>query len=254
MGRESGDGEKARPAAKRELFDKAALAEKIRKKARSLRSKNAAAARQILAGEIEQLENGGQPGSIDKFMSLIYDRQTSLFDYFSAHTLIFVSEHTRVKERMHGYTWQSNEDLKAFLEEGVLCKGLDNFFEGYPDICERLLRHGVVYLDNFTSGSYDTPLAELVNFSVRHLSLWGGSVKLLEEDIESYIRAGYTIVVLAGTDRAARRFKASGQPDGAQEGAGSGSDAGQTCRFRAGTDCPRQRHSPQNGGGKKNGR
>ena len=185
------------------ITDKAALCEKIRKKAKSLRSKNAPLARSVLESECEQLEEGNVPGSADKFISLIYDRQTSLFDYFGADAMIFVSEHTRVKERMHGYSWQFSEDLKAFLEEGILCKGLDTFFVGYSDICDRLLKSGAVYLDNFTSGSYDTPLAELVNFSVRHLSLWGGSVKLLEEDIEPYINARYTTVILAGTEKAA---------------------------------------------------
>ena len=189
------------------VTDRAALCEKIRKKAKSLRSKNAPAARAVLERECEQLEAGAMPGSIDKFMSLIYDRQTSLFDYFGADTLLFVCEHTRVKERMHGYSWQFSEDLKAYFEEGILCKGLDTFFEGYPAICDRVLKGGGVYLDNFTSGSYDTPLAELVSFSVRHLSLWGGSVKLLEEDIEPYIHAGYTTVILAGTEKAANSLR-----------------------------------------------
>ena len=183
--------------------DKQALADKIRSKAKSLRSKNAAAVRKILAGEIELLESGENPGSVDKFISLVYDRQVTLFDYFTADTLFIVSEHTRVKERMNGYSWQFGEDLKAYFEEGVLCKGLDTFFEGYQDICTRFLKGGVLYLDNFTSGSYDTPLAELVNFTVRHLSLWGGNTQQLEEDIEPYLKSKYTLVILAGTDRAA---------------------------------------------------
>ena len=185
------------------ISDRAALIEKIQKKAKSLRSKNAAAARAVLANECEQLAANEKPGSIDKFIPLIYDRHTSLFDYFGADSLLFVSEHTRIKERMHGYSWQFGEDLKAYLEEGILCKGLDTYFVGYHDICDRILTSGAVYLDNFTSGSYDTPLSELVNFSVRHLSLWGGSVKLLEEDIEPYIRADFTTVILAGTEKAA---------------------------------------------------
>ena len=196
------------------ITDKAALCEKIRKKAKSLRSKNAPAARAVLESECEQLEEGTTPGSADKFISLIYDRQTSLFDYFGADKLLFVSEHTRVKERMHGYSWQFSEDLKAFFEEGILCKGLDTFFVGYPAICDRILKSGAVYLDNFTSGSYDTPLSELVNFSVRHLSLWGGSVKLLEEDIEPYLNAGFTTVVLAGTEKAADSLRSELQEKG----------------------------------------
>lgn len=191
------------PASEVLIKDRAELCEKIRKKAKSLRSKNAAAARAILDEECSLIESGETPGSIDKFLSFIYDRQTSLFDYFSADTLLIVSEHTRVKERMHGYSWQFGEDLKAYVEEGVLCKGLDTFFIGYQDICERFIKSGALYLDNFTSGSYDTPIAELINFSVRHLSLWGGSVKLLEDDIEPYIKARFTTVILAGTEKAA---------------------------------------------------
>ncbi len=185
------------------VTDKNELIEKIRKKAKSLRSKNAAKAKGVLAAECEQLEQGIIPGSIDKFISMIYDRQTSLFDYFNDKALIFVSEHTRVKERMHGYSWQFNEDLKDFLEEGTLCKGLDTFFVGYPDICQRLLVSNTVYLDNFASGSYDTKISELVSFTVKHLSLWGGSVKLLSEDLDPFAMNRYTCVILAGTEKAA---------------------------------------------------
>ncbi len=185
------------------VTDKNALIEKIQKKAKSLRSKNAAKAKEILAAECEQLEQNMIPGSIDKFISLIYHRQTSLFDYFKDNDLIFVSEHTRVKERMHGYSWQFSEDLKDFFEEGTLCKGLDTFFVGYPDICQHLLVSNTVYLDNFTSGSYDTKISELVSFTVKHLSLWGGSVKLLVEDLDPFAIGKYTCVVLAGTEKAA---------------------------------------------------
>ncbi|MBQ1388262.1 MAG: transcription-repair coupling factor [Clostridia bacterium] len=185
------------------VTDKDALAAKIRQKAKSLRSKAAQLAKDILARECEIIENGGTPGSIDKFIPLVYDRMTSLFDYFGANTMLIVSEHTRIKERMHGYTWQYSEDLKQNLANGVLCKGLDTYFLDYQSICSRFLKCGAVYLDNFTSGSYDTPLAELVNFSVRHLSLWSGSVKLLEEDLEPYVNAKFTIVILAGTEKAA---------------------------------------------------
>ena len=190
------------PSAEMLIRDKNELAEKIRQKAKALRSKNSAKAKSLLLSESEQIETGNMPTSVDKFLTLIYDRQTTLFDYFGRDDLIFVCEHTKVKERMHGYTWQFNEDLKDYLEEGTLCKGLDTFFRSYQEICSIITDNRSVYLDNFISGSYDTPIHELVNFTVKHLSLWGGSVKLLEEDLEPYVSLGYTCVILAGTDKA----------------------------------------------------
>ncbi len=185
------------------IVNKNNLIRKIQKKSSSLRSKGAAKAKEILMSECEKLEQGIVPQNADKFISLIYPRLTSLFDYFDDNSLFFVSEHTRVKDRMHGYSWQFNEDLKDFIAEGILCKGLDTFFVGYPDICEMLLRRNTVYLDNFASGAYDTPIYELVNFTVKHLSLWGGSVQLLTEDLDPFAMNKYTCVVLAGTEKAA---------------------------------------------------
>lgn len=183
--------------------DKTALVEKIKKKAASLRSKNAPVARQILMSECEQLEQGITPGSMDKFISLIYDTYASLFDYVGSDDIIFVSEHTRVKERMHGYSWQFSEDLKDFFADGTLCKGLDTFFAGYQDTCAMLAQRCTVFLDNFAGGSYDVPIYELVGFTVKHLSLWGGSVKLLTEDLDPLVIGKYTCVILAGTEKAA---------------------------------------------------
>lgn len=183
--------------------DKKMLADKIRKKASSLRSKNAPLAKAVLNSECEQLEQGITPGSMDKFISLIYDTSASLFDYISDDDLIFISEHNRVKERMHGFTWQFSEDLKDYFTSGILCKGLDTFFTGYQDICSSLAQRCTVFLDNFAGGKYDIPVYELVAFTVKHLSLWGGGVKLLTEDIEPLTSSGYTAVVLAGTDKAA---------------------------------------------------
>ncbi|MBQ1517570.1 MAG: transcription-repair coupling factor [Clostridia bacterium] len=191
------------PSTEMLVTDKNELAEKIKKKASALRSKGAAKAKEILKEEAEQLEQGIVPGSIDKFITLLYGKGASLFDYFSSDSLFFVSEHTRVKERMNGYSWQFTEDMKDYVSEGVLCKGFDNFFLGYNDICARLAQSTLVYLDNFTSGSYDTPLKELINFTVKHTALWGGSVKLLMEDLEPLIYDKYTVVVLAGTQKAA---------------------------------------------------
>lgn len=183
--------------------DKNALAEKIHKKAASLRSKNAPAAREILNAECELLEQGITPGSMDKFISLIYDTNASLFDYIGSSDIIFVSEHSRVKERMHGYSWQFSEDLKEYFANGTLCKGLDTFFVGYQDTCSMLAQRCTVFLDNFSGGTYDIPVYELVGFTVKHLSLWGGSVKLLTEDLDALVMNKYTCAVLAGTEKAA---------------------------------------------------
>ena len=42
-------------------------------------------------------------------------------------TLVFVSEFHKGKERIRTTQWQWAEDVKEYLEEGVLCRGLDTY-------------------------------------------------------------------------------------------------------------------------------
>ena len=105
--------------------DPAALAAKIEKLASSLRGKAAPKAKEILQCEAEKLRNGLHLGSLDKFITLIYPEACTLFSYFSPEdSLLFFSEGNKLKERMRTVLWQWAEDLKAYLAEGILCKGL----------------------------------------------------------------------------------------------------------------------------------
>ena len=108
------------------------LAQRIEKLAASLRGKNAPKAKEILHSEAEKLKNGLRIGSTDKFLSLVYGETATLFDYFSPeNSLLFFSEGNKLKERMRNTLWQWGEDLKSYLAEGLLCKGLDKYSEDW---------------------------------------------------------------------------------------------------------------------------
>src|SRR5699024_12488695 len=102
------------------------LAQKIEKLAASLRGKNAPKAKEVLRGEAEKLKNGLRIGSMDKFISLVYPQAATLFDYFPPEdSLLFFSEGNKLKERVRTTLWQWGEDLKSYLAEGLLWKGMD---------------------------------------------------------------------------------------------------------------------------------
>ena len=183
--------------------DNAYLAEKIEKKALSLRSKNSAKAKEIMLSQAQQLREGVSSSYMDKYISLLYGKCDTLFDYMK-ESLIFISESTRVKERMKAYSWRMQEDIKEYLSDGTLCPGLDTFNISYDDAIEIIKAEKTLYLDNFTHGSFDTPLASITSFNVKQLSKWSGSVKLLREDLDSYSNTNKCIVILAGTQKAAQ--------------------------------------------------
>lgn len=189
------------------VFDDAeVLADKIEARAKQLRGKNAPAAKKILSEEAEMLRSEGRLGSADKFYPLIYDKPATLFDYLTGDDFLFLSEQTKLKERMRGVSVQWGEDLKDYLSEGILCKGLDKYSEDWTEFLRGAEKHRTLFLDNYTRGTSELPLKALVNFNARQLSAWSGSVTVLCEDMDSYISGRKKCVVLAGTEKAAENL------------------------------------------------
>ncbi len=179
------------------------LAQRIEKVAASLRGKTAPKAKEILHNEADKLKNGLRIGSIDKFITLVYPETATLLDYFPAETsLVFFSEGNKLKERMRSSLWQWGEDLKGYLAEGLLCKGLDKYSEDWDYALGKATELPTLFLDLFARGSYEVPTKTLVNMTAKQLSPWGGSVELLTEDLRALLDQGRTCAVLAGTQRA----------------------------------------------------
>ena len=184
------------------IFDSAEeVAEKIEKKANSLRGKAAALAKPILYKEADKLKNNGRIACADKFYSLIYEKPSNLFDYIAKDSFVFVSEQPKLKERMKAVIWQWGEDIKDYLTEGILCKGLDKFTDDLNDELKELSKRNTVFIDNYARGTCELPLKELVNFNIKQTSPWSGSLSVLCEDIDGMKPQGKKIVVLAGTEK-----------------------------------------------------
>ena len=181
------------------------LAQKIEKLAASLRGKNAPKAKEVLRGEAEKLKNGLRIGSMDKFIALVYPQAATLFDYFPPEdSLLFFSEGNKLKERVRTTLWQWGEDLKSYLAEGLLCKGLDQYSQDWEYALGKAEETPTLFLDLFARGSYEIPTKTLVNMTAKQLSPWGGGVELLAEDLRALLDQGRACAVLTGTERAGK--------------------------------------------------
>ena len=195
------------PAVEALADDPAALAEKIRRLASSLRGKTVPKAKEILSAQADKLAQELHLGCLDKFITLLYDKTATLFDYAGDDTLFFLSESAKCRERMRSTLWQWGEDVKDYLEEGVLCRSLSQFSEDWPYLLQRL-EHAGVYLDVFARGGYDTPVRTQIAVTARQLSVWGGSTQLLAEDLQGMLHNKWACVVLAGNERSGQTVAA----------------------------------------------
>jgi transcription-repair coupling factor (superfamily II helicase) len=186
------------PAVEVHFTSPQALGDRIRALLGRLGASDRAAAG--IRGDLELIEAGSSPASLDRYLPLCYDSAQTVFEY-AAGGMLFVSEEAKCAERIKNTLWQQGEDITALLEDGVLCSGLDRFYLEPHEVVSRYLSLGAVYLETFPRSSFETGVRMTCNFRAVNLPQWNGSVKELCEDLAPVLEAGGSAAVLAGTEK-----------------------------------------------------
>lgn len=189
------------PAREMIVDDTELLIEKMSAKAKALSNKNEQAKANIY-NDIDTLKSGIFISNIDKYMPMIYENPQTLLDYMP-DACLFIYEPSRVYDRVKSFIWQQNEDIKALLEEGLLCRGLDKYNLSSAEFYHNISKNDCVMLETFAATSGALKPKELINFSLQTQSSWGGMISDLVEDINSAKDMGYSCIILSGSERAA---------------------------------------------------
>lgn len=196
------------------IDDREALADKITHKAGLLRGRGAPKAREKLYEEAELIRSGAMPANGDKFINQIYDKPECLFDYFDRNSLFFVSEFSRVQDRLKSTEFQNNEMIGQCFEDGTLCRGFDRFSLTHNECIDLLNAHGTIVLESFLHGSIPLNLGTSISFSSNKLAAWNGSYNQLSEDLQGLYAPDRCGVILAGTDKSAKNLVKNLTSDG----------------------------------------
>jgi transcription-repair coupling factor (superfamily II helicase) len=187
------------PAAEIMYDDAAALAAEIDALAGSLRTKNAAEVRENLRRDVDRLRGGVRPGSVDKYLPLIYKEKANLFTYMR-DALLMVSDPSRIKERVRTYLWQLEQDETALLEENQLCRALMEYSPNWEGMMAEMEKKSTILMDNFSRGGIGLPTAKMYTVDARQLPVWSGRVELLADDLRDLLARKMACVVLAGSE------------------------------------------------------
>ncbi len=190
------------PAVELSTTDWGELADEIEALAKTLVSRSSAPAKEQLLTEAQEIRNGRRLACVDKFLPLICHREATVMDYLPDDGLIFVSEHVSVREQAKSYENTLNEEIKSLLQNGTLCKDLSRFSISSSELLE-WFEHRTVFMDTFARSAYDVKLKSLFNAALHQTSVWSGSVAVLKEDLHSLLGRGYSVAVMAGTQKAA---------------------------------------------------
>ncbi|MDR1735026.1 MAG: transcription-repair coupling factor [Oscillospiraceae bacterium] len=185
------------------------LAGKLEAFMKGVRGKGAAKVKASIRSDIELLEAGAEPASIDRYLPLVYPQNTTVLSYLPKDSLLFFAESQGIKEHINACEKLWFADFKGLLEDGVLCAGLDSYQMTFAEVCAKAQQMGVIYLDHLPRGTFDTPVKDLLSVNARQLSPWGGLFALLLEDLEHLRRnKNFLCAVFAGTEKAAQSLAA----------------------------------------------
>lgn len=138
---------------------------------------------------------------LDKYINVVYENAVTPLSYMGDNDLLFVAETKGVKERVNASNKIHHEEIKDALESGDYVKSLGDLTISFQSLVSDYENANTIYLDNFARGSFDTPVADLLTFSLGQMPAWNGTVSSLTEDL---IEKGATTVIAAGTDKGAR--------------------------------------------------
>lgn len=138
--------------------------------------------------------------NVDRYLPLCYETEATLFDYAKS---VIVCENSACNEGFKSALSQHSEDIKLLFEEGILCKGIDRFMLTRAEYGAKIDEKVSAYFDNFMRGG-DIKLSQLLSVSSGQVAPWSGEYKYLFEELKNYLSLNYSVIVMAGTEKAAK--------------------------------------------------
>ena len=162
--------------------------------------------KETLAQDLEKIDNSISFPSADRYLSCIYEKPSSAFDYLPEDTVLVFAESPACLEAAKGYEYRMSEDVSHLLEEGVLAPSPEGYCLSLAQFKDFSLGHTIFSFDQFLSSQGFSP-DSIISLSARQLPSYGGSLDTACSDISSYLKLGYTVIALAGGAQRALSLK-----------------------------------------------
>lgn len=188
------------PALETLFLDNEQIVGKLEALLPKIRGKKAEEVRKRIRDDIERVSGGAACVNTDRYLPLCYDEEETLFDYTEN---VIICENTSCNESFKAAYSQYSEDIKLLFEEGVLCKGLDRYMLSHSEYRAAAEKRVSAYFDNFMRGG-DLRLAKLLSVSAGQVAPWSGEYRYLLDELKNYLGENFSVIVMAGTEKAAK--------------------------------------------------
>ncbi len=169
-----------------------ACAEDLKKKAKdSLTTEK-------LSRECAVLESGLGVDFRDRYFGLVYDNLENLLSYFKdfPRTVTLSVGSTECLDELNNYLKSQNEERQGFIDAGLITEEAARYTGSEADYKKFLDDSLTVYENPFAGGLGGKRLAGLFGFRCRKNVSYGGNSSMLKEDLVSFRKGGYRVLIL----------------------------------------------------------
>lgn len=181
------------------LPDASDLAEQIRALAKAVRGKHAEKLKMKYAEAADHLENGVSLSDLDLYFPLIYKTPATVFDY--GFRGVMLCESTNVIEALRGIAARYLEDVKLMLEDGIFSRKLAEYYLDAPAVLRKAQESPLCCLNAFMASANVFNYQKMLSVEAAQTAPWGGSTRILADDLSELLKRGYAVAVCGGTEK-----------------------------------------------------
>lgn len=181
------------------ICDSGELADSLEALIKKVRGKRMELVRERLGADVQRLRAGEQLLHGMKYYSLAYSETATVFDYIDG--CVFFSDYSNITESANGIYTRFGEDVRILMDEGQLCRGLDDLMLELPKINLLAEKSCCFYLSSFLQGGERIDFRRIISFEAMQTASWSGELKPLIEELEDYARRDYRIILCAGSSK-----------------------------------------------------
>lgn len=149
-----------------------------------------------LLTEKTAVQSGAEVLTAEKYLPLIYEKQTCLLDYFDGDSAVFMLESSGISEKLRAACRHGEETVKQLFGDGVMPAGCGVMYRDESELFAFAERTGAIIANAFLS-QYAGRLWEIYSVHTRTTANFAGNAAALLEDTQSYVRAKYRIIIAA---------------------------------------------------------
>ena len=170
------------------------------------RTKKSEAA-ESLRSELVCVNEGADIPFADKYITSVLPARTTVLDYFNGDsTTVFTIDKKENDIRLKASATRIWQEAEVLIDDDTLASKNADYLAPEERRDRFLSSNLTVYIESFTQSMGSEKLGGYLNFKTRHTVSYEESYALLREDVDSYIRASFSVILISENEITAKEL------------------------------------------------